>query len=76
VDLPVLAHRKHPVDYTGVAVDMGIQRAAEALQRKLTRLRSKAMTNPCGKIRIPINETADNYAEDVRAALDQDDDLA
>ena len=55
---------------------MGIQRAAEALQRKLTGLRSKAMTNPCGKIRIPINETADNYAEDVRAALDQDDDLA
>jgi hypothetical protein len=29
VDLPVLAHREHPVDHA--AVDMGVQRAAKAL---------------------------------------------
>ena len=29
------------------------------IEGKLTGLRSKAMTSPCGKIRIPINESAD-----------------
>ena len=36
VDLPVLARGEHPVDHAAVEVHMGIQRAAEALLRKLT----------------------------------------
>jgi hypothetical protein len=31
VDLPVRAHREHPVDHAAVEMDMGIQRAAKAL---------------------------------------------
>src|SRR5262249_50307695 len=30
---------------------------------KLTGLRSRAMTSPCGKIRIPINESADDKSQ-------------
>src|SRR3546814_3714372 len=30
------------------------------IEGKLTGLKSKAMTSPCGKIRIPINESADD----------------
>ena len=30
---------------------------------KLTGLKSKAMTSPCGKIRIPINESADDRSQ-------------
>src|SRR6185312_4582266 len=33
------------------------------IEGKLTGLRSKAMTSPCGKIRIPINESADNRSQ-------------
>ena len=32
------------------------------IEGKLTGLRSRAMTSPCGKIRIPINESADDRA--------------
>jgi 4-hydroxyphenylpyruvate dioxygenase len=33
------------------------------IEGKLTGLRSKAMTSPCGKIRIPINESADKRSQ-------------
>ncbi len=33
------------------------------IEGKLTGLRSKAMTSPCGKIRIPINESADDQSQ-------------
>jgi 4-hydroxyphenylpyruvate dioxygenase len=33
------------------------------IEGKLTGLRSKAMTSPCGKIRIPINESADQRSQ-------------
>ena len=33
------------------------------IEGKLTGLRSKAMTSPCGKIRIPINESADKHSQ-------------
>jgi 4-hydroxyphenylpyruvate dioxygenase len=33
------------------------------IEGKLTGLRSKAMTSPCGKIRIPINESADDHSQ-------------
>jgi 4-hydroxyphenylpyruvate dioxygenase len=33
------------------------------IEGKLTGLRSRAMTSPCGKIRIPINESADAHSQ-------------
>ena len=33
------------------------------IEGKLTGLHSKAMTSPCGKIRIPINESADDKSQ-------------
>ena len=33
------------------------------IEGKLSGLRSKAMTSPCGKIRIPINESADDHSQ-------------
>ncbi len=33
------------------------------IEGRLTGLRSKAMTSPCGKIRIPINESADDRSQ-------------
>jgi 4-hydroxyphenylpyruvate dioxygenase len=33
------------------------------IEGKLTGLRSKAMTSPCGKIRIPINESSDSKSQ-------------
>lgn len=33
------------------------------IEGKLTGLRSKAMTSPCGKIRIPINESSDDKSQ-------------
>jgi 4-hydroxyphenylpyruvate dioxygenase len=33
------------------------------IEGKLTGLRSRAMTSPCGKIRIPINESADDDSQ-------------
>ena len=33
------------------------------IEGKLTGLKSKAMTSPCGKIRIPINESADDRSQ-------------
>jgi 4-hydroxyphenylpyruvate dioxygenase len=33
------------------------------IEGKLTGLRSKAMTSPCGKIRIPVNESADERSQ-------------
>jgi 4-hydroxyphenylpyruvate dioxygenase len=33
------------------------------IEGKLTGLRSRAMTSPCGKIRIPINESADGKSQ-------------
>jgi 4-hydroxyphenylpyruvate dioxygenase len=33
------------------------------IEGRLTGLRSKAMTSPCGKIRIPINESADERSQ-------------
>jgi 4-hydroxyphenylpyruvate dioxygenase len=33
------------------------------IEGELTGLRSKAMTSPCGKIRIPINESADDHSQ-------------
>ena len=33
------------------------------IEGKLTGLKSKAMTSPCGKIRIPINESTDNKSQ-------------
>ena len=33
------------------------------IEGKLTGLKSKAMTSPCGKIRIPINESADEKSQ-------------
>ena len=33
------------------------------IEGKLTGLRSKAMTSPCGKIRIPINESSDDQSQ-------------
>src|SRR5260370_17288896 len=33
------------------------------MEGKLAGLRSKAMTSPCGKIRIPINESADDKSQ-------------
>ena len=33
------------------------------IEGKLTGLRSRAMTSPCGKIRIPINESADENSQ-------------
>ncbi len=40
------------------------------IEGKLTGLKSKAMTSPCGKIRIPINESADDRSQ-VQEYLDQ-----
>jgi 4-hydroxyphenylpyruvate dioxygenase len=34
-----------------------------AIEGKLTGLMSRAMTSPCGKIRIPINESADEHSQ-------------
>jgi 4-hydroxyphenylpyruvate dioxygenase len=33
------------------------------IEGKLTGLRSRAMTSPCGRIRIPINESADDQSQ-------------
>jgi 4-hydroxyphenylpyruvate dioxygenase len=33
------------------------------IEGKLTGLKSKAMTSPCGKIRIPINESSDDFSQ-------------
>src|ERR1700704_2996221 len=33
------------------------------IEGRLTGLKSKAMTSPCGKIRIPINESADDHSQ-------------
>ncbi len=33
------------------------------IEGKLTGLHSRAMTSPCGKIRIPINESADDDSQ-------------
>ena len=33
------------------------------IEGKLTGLKSKAMTSPCGRIRIPINESADDKSQ-------------
>ena len=33
------------------------------IEGKLTGLKSKAMTSPCGKIRIPINESTDDKSQ-------------
>jgi 4-hydroxyphenylpyruvate dioxygenase len=33
------------------------------IEGKLTGLRSKAMTSPCGRIRIPVNESADDKSQ-------------
>ena len=33
------------------------------IEGKVTGLRSKAMTSPCGKIRVPINESADDQSQ-------------
>ncbi|MEE8204353.1 MAG: 4-hydroxyphenylpyruvate dioxygenase [Alphaproteobacteria bacterium] len=33
------------------------------IKGKVTGLRSRAMTSPCGKIRIPINESADEHSQ-------------
>jgi len=33
------------------------------IEGKLTGLRSKAMTSPCGKIRIPVNESSDERSQ-------------
>ncbi len=33
------------------------------IEGKLTGLRSRAMTSPCGKIRIPVNESADDKSQ-------------
>ena len=33
------------------------------IEGKLTGLKSKAMTSPCGKLRIPINESSDNKSQ-------------
>ncbi|MFH7587432.1 4-hydroxyphenylpyruvate dioxygenase [Oceanimonas smirnovii] len=33
------------------------------IEGKLTGLRSRAMTSPCGKIRIPINESSDEHSQ-------------
>ena len=33
------------------------------IEGKLTGLKSKAMTSPCGKIRIPINESSDDRSQ-------------
>jgi len=40
------------------------------IEGKLTGLKSKAMTSPCGKIRIPINESADERSQ-IQEYLDQ-----
>jgi 4-hydroxyphenylpyruvate dioxygenase len=40
------------------------------IEGKLTGLRSKAMTSPCGKIRIPINESSDNKSQIVEYLRD------
>lgn len=40
------------------------------IEGKLTGLKSKAMTSPCGKIRIPINESADDKSQ-IAEYLDQ-----
>src|SRR3954454_12135886 len=33
------------------------------IEGKLTGLKSRAMTSPCGKIRIPINESSDDRSQ-------------
>ncbi|MFX4220726.1 MAG: 4-hydroxyphenylpyruvate dioxygenase [Thalassobaculum sp.] len=40
------------------------------IEGKLTGLKSRAMTSPCGKIRIPINESADDKSQ-IAEYLDQ-----
>src|SRR3954465_14975165 len=40
------------------------------IEGKLTGLKSKAMTSPCGRIRIPINESADDRSQ-IQEYLDQ-----
>ena len=40
------------------------------IEGKLTGLRSKAMTSPCGKIRIPINESSDDRSQ-IQEYLDE-----
>jgi 4-hydroxyphenylpyruvate dioxygenase len=41
------------------------------IEGQVTGLRSKAMTSPCGKIRIPINEEATNKAGQIQEFLDR-----
>ena len=41
------------------------------IEGQVTGLRSKAMTSPCGKIRIPINEEATNQAGQIQEFLDR-----
>lgn len=33
------------------------------IEGKLTGLKSRAMTSPCGKVRIPINESSDDKSQ-------------
>ena len=40
------------------------------IEGKLTGLKSKAMTSPCGKIRIPINESSDDRSQ-IQEYLDE-----
>src|SRR5207245_1476540 len=40
-----------------------MERNHPAIQGTLTGLKSKAMTSPCGKIRIPINESSDDKSQ-------------
>jgi len=40
------------------------------IEGKLTGLKSKAMTSPCGKIRIPVNESSDDVSQ-IAEYLDQ-----
>jgi len=41
------------------------------IEGKLTGLKSKAMTSPCGKIRIPINEEGNDKAGQIQEYLDR-----
>ena len=39
------------------------RKSATSTSRKITGLFSKAMTSPCGKIRIPLNESQDDKSQ-------------
>jgi len=65
-------HRGRMKEWAGFYADLFNFREVRYfdIEGKLTGLKSKAMTSPCGKIRIPINESSDDKSQ-IAEYLDQ-----